>query len=297
MLAHYLPGTSVHDVRALDAARYAITLASEERWFLELYRSASEVTAACAAINLVRAEFDLPVPQVLVAESDSTTLDTPFVLLSGVGGEPLSGVVGQIPDQMLYELGQQLGETIYRVHRLTTAHYGALTGAPVVALDERSFVLERLEHDLHHCRNARSLAEEAADHLRRWFTNQFQALSRQPALLHGNLALRNILVRRGQHGWRVSGILGWECALGWSPAWEHALFLELNSDPRLFSFRVGYGNSYDERTSRPYEQVREPALAPYRALLALRRLCAAPPGAVQRHRNLLLSMLQILEGE
>ena len=77
---------------------------------------------------------------------------------------------------------------------------------------------------------------------------------------------------RPSWSWWISGLTSWEHALGWSPAWDHATLFDTTHDPWFFGLRVGYGNAYDEHTQRTYEQVREHALAPYRALLALRRM-------------------------
>jgi hypothetical protein len=82
----------------------------------------------------------------------------------------------------------------------------------------------------------------------------------------------SILVRETKAGWSISGLLGWGQALGWSPAWEHVTLLDATEDARFFGLRVGYGNGYDDQTTRTYEQVREHAMAPYRVLLMLQRM-------------------------
>ena len=79
-------------------------------------------------------------------------------------------------------------------------------------------------------------------------------------------------MRQTEGGWWISGLLGWGQALGWSPAWDHVTLLDATDEPRYFSLRVGYGNGYDDNTTRTYEQVREHALAPYRILLMLQRM-------------------------
>jgi hypothetical protein len=133
----------------------------------------------------------------------------------------------------------------------------------------------RLERELEQCGALGILDRRTAAEVRDWFDHEFQPVGRQAALVCSGLAPSTILVRQSENRWWVSGLLGWEHALGWSPAWEHVTFFDAADGPRYFGLRVGYGNGYDEQTSRPYEQVREHALAPYRALLALQRMRTA----------------------
>ncbi|HEX5691131.1 MAG TPA: hypothetical protein VFX76_14050, partial [Roseiflexaceae bacterium] len=114
----------------------------------------------------------------------------------------------------------------------------------------------------------------------------------------GGLRPDAILVRRSENRWSLSALLGWEQALGWSPAWDHTTFLDAAAGPRWFGLRVGYGNSYDETTTRAYEQVREHALRPYRMLLALQRLGESNDSAQRgRLRDLLKGLMRAAESE
>jgi hypothetical protein len=132
-----------------------------------------------------------------------------------------------------------------------------------------------------------------------WFERQFQAISRQPALIYGGMSPRAILVRHSKTGWWISGLLGWGQALGWNPAWDHVTLLDATEQARFFSLRVGYGNGYDEQTTRTYEQVREHALAPYRILLMLQRMQEAYArgdiAEIDRRRGVLRGLMRFLD--
>ena len=270
------PGERLAESRALAGDRYALALPGGERLTIQVYGSADEAAAAAAALRLLRAEVDLPIPQLRASDPQGETIGTPYTLLSELSGEPLEHVLPRIAEDQLYTIGRKLGEAACRVHRLICERYGALAGDDLdAASDERTYGMARLERELEQCGALGILDRRTAAEVRDWFDHQFQPVGRQAALICAGLTPNTIMVRQSESRWWVSGLLGWEHALGWSPAWEHVTFFDAAGGPRYFSLRVGYGNGYDDQTSRPYEQVREHALAPYRVLLALQRMRAA----------------------
>jgi len=132
-----------------------------------------------------------------------------------------------------------------------------------------------------------------------WFEQQFQPVGRQPALIYGEMSPRTILVQQAERGWWISGLTGWGHALGWCPAWDHVTLLDATEEQRYFGLRVGYGNGYDDNTTRTYEQVREHALAPYRMLLMLDRMQQAYDrgdiAEIDRRRGMLKGLLRVLD--
>ena len=300
ILARALPGERLRETRALPGGRYALALAGGERLQVQLYDTAKAAESAAAALRLLREEIDLPVPQLRASDPQGDTVGQAYLLLSELRGEPLDQALGALDDEALYKLGRALGTALSRVHRLVCEQYGALAGAGPAAADERGYALARLAHDLRHCGELGLLDRRSADELTGWFEHEFTPLGRQPALLHGGLRPSQVLVRAGEvGGWRITGLLGWGQALGWSPAWDHAAWLDASDAPRLFSLRVGYGNAYDELTNRAYEQVRERVLAPYRMLLMLERMQAAHAAGdiaeCERRRGMLRGLMQIVD--
>jgi aminoglycoside phosphotransferase (APT) family kinase protein len=270
------PGERLTESRALGGDRYALALPGGERLAVQVYGSTEEAATAAAALRLLRAEVDLPIPQLRASDPQGETIGKPYVLFSELSGEPLDQALPRIGEEQLYALGRKLGETACRVHRLICERYGALVGDDTNATaDERSYGMARLERELEQCSALGILDRRIATETRDWFDHEFQPVGRQAALVCGGLAPATILVRQSENRWWISGLLGWEQALGWSPAWEHVTFFDATDSPRYFGLRVGYGNGYDDQTSRPYEQVREHALAPYRVLLALQGIRAA----------------------
>lgn len=299
ILNRAMPGERLREARPLPNERYALLLPGGTRLDVQAFPSAEAAATAVEALQLLRAEVDLPIPQLQASDAEGTTVGTPYVLLSESNGEPLGQVLTQLNDDQLYAVGRRVGEIMCRVHRLGCKHYGPLAGADQPVGDERGYVLARLAHDLRRCDELGVLDRQTGQELEDWFAQRFNPVGRQPALVHGALSLDNVLVRQTKSGWQVSGLLGWDQAQGWSPAWDHVTWLDAIDDPRCFGLRVGYGNAYDNCTTRTYEQVREHALAPYRALLLLQRMRQAHDGGdideYTRRHAVLRRFMQVLD--
>lgn len=299
ILDRAMPGERLRDAHALAEDRYTLVLVGGERLAAQVYGTRAEAATAAEALRMLRGEVDLPIPMLRASDPDGQTIGVPYVLTGEVAGEPLAQLAGRVPEEQLYNLGRRIGEIAQRVHRLVCPRYGALVGDLAAPGDERSYALDRLKRDVARCGELGLLDRRAGAEVVEWFGRTFSPAGRQPALVHGGLSPQSILVRQGERGWRVSALLGWGQALGWSPAWEHVTFMDAHDDPRYFGLRVGYGNGYDEQTNRTYEQVREHALAPYRALLALRRMQEAAArgdvAACERRRAALRGLARVMD--
>lgn len=298
--ARAFPDDTLRDIRQLGAGRYALELASRERVQLLTYDRPAAARNAAAALRMVAGEIDLPLPVLRAADETGATVGVPYTLVSGIDGEPLAQVRAQVADSQLNQIGQRLGEVIQRVHRLAVPQFGLL-GEASGAASERAYVLARLDADLGACAAIGFVNNTLNDTLRGWFVQAFLPIAKHAALVHGALSDAAILTRPSDSGWVLSGIVGWEHAVGWSPTWEHTVFLENTDRMRDFGLRVGYGLAYDERTQRTYEQVRESAMMPYRVLALLEGMRATYAygdlPAAERKRASLLSLTQILIGK
>jgi len=299
ILERALPGDALREWRALPDDRYALAIDGGERLNVQVYDSTEQAATAAEALGLLRGEIDLPIPQLRANDASGDTIGVPYLLLSDLAGEPLEQALPRIGDEQLYKLGRRLGETLCRVHRLICERYGQLSGEPINAEDERSYVLERLDRAVRRGGELGLLDRRTGAELTEWFEQQFQPIGRQPALVYAGMNPRTILVQQAERGWWISGLTGWGQALGWSPAWDHVTLLDATEEPRYFGLRVGYGNGYDDNTTRTYEQVREHALAPYRMLLMLDRMQLAYARSdiaeIDRRRGMLKGVLRVLD--
>lgn len=288
-------GARIRELVSIGGDRWMLALADGQRSVVQRFSSTNALTTAEVALSRLHGEIDLPIPQIRRLDVADAPSETHWALFIGINGDPLAQKLPQIPDESLYQIGMRLGQVVYRIHRVAGGRYGALTGDdPCAADQERQYIQARLEHDLAQAIALKALSEEEAVEVR-GALQQFLPPGRQAALLNGGLSPETLLVAQRDGRWTLGGVLGWEHALGWCPAWEHVTFLDACEGARCFSLRVGYGNGYDSETQRAYEQVREPALRPYRLLLALRRTveyarCGAYDDA-RRHRTILLRLV------
>lgn len=264
-------GVRIREAVSLGGERWALALADGERSVVQRFASTDALANAEAALSRLRGEIDLPIPHIRRLDVAGATPNGGWALFTGVSGDPLARKLPQIADEPLYQIGMRLGQVVYRIHRVAGGQYGALIGDdPWAADEEQQYILARLDDDLAAAVALNAMSDEEAANVRRALET-FIPPGRQAALLNGGLSPETLLVTQRDGRWTLGGILGWEHALSWCPAWEHVTFLEACEGQRCFSLRVGYGNGYDHETQRTYEQVREPALRPYRVLLALRR--------------------------
>src|SRR5690242_17464047 len=114
-----LPGEQLREWRALPDERYALALDGGERLNVQQYDTTEQAATAAAALDLLRGEVDLPIPQLRANDSAGNTIGVPYLLLSDLAGEPLEQALPRIGDEQLYKLGRRLGEVLCRVHRLS----------------------------------------------------------------------------------------------------------------------------------------------------------------------------------
>ena len=288
ILAHALPGARLGGVASLGQRTLLLALDGRRRVVLRLGADADAwagdpLAAEAAALTALRAEIDLPLPE-LLAYDDGAGVGTPYLLCSHLEGVPLPDALAEIDEDGRYGLGRELGAILARVHSYLAASYGPLNpeappnsrrapahpGAqPESRSDDREYLTTRVERGIAAALAAGNLDGTAADGLRGWLAANQAGSGQSASLVHGDLRPERVLLRRREGGWRVAGLVGWGYAQGWRPAWDHAALMSHFVGPDYFGLRVGYGNAYDETTERRYDQLREFALLPFRLALFL----------------------------
>jgi hypothetical protein len=291
-----LPGERLREHNTLGTRRVLLRLASGEAYDLHLFADQTAASNAAQALRRLRGEIDLPIPMVHASDTTGELAGVPCLIASSLEGQPLADARPRLGEEQLHLIGQRLGDLAYRVHRLACSQYGRIANqadAPALT-DEQAYVLARLATQLPAVIEANLLTSEQAKKLEDWFQQRFQPIGSGIALTIGSFAMHDILVRQSGSGWVLAGLLGWEHATGWCPAWDHTIFLDAARDSRYFALRIGYGKAYDDLTARTYEQVREGALRPYRMLLALEQLLAVRERSErERYRRMLLALLEL----
>jgi aminoglycoside phosphotransferase (APT) family kinase protein len=285
ILAHAMPGARLGEAAALGERTLLLALGSRRAVLRLADRrdawAGDPLAAEAAALRALRAEIDLPLPE-LLAYDDGAGTGTPYLICSHLEGTPLPELLGELNEDQRYALGRAIGNLLARVHTYAAAAYGPIDPAalpaprPAQAAGElaeaspadRDYLIARAERGIALALAAGEIDRHGAERLRDGFTGA--AGGGQPAcLVHGDLRPERVLLRRRSDGWQIAGLVGWGYAQAWRPAWDHVGLLEHFAGPLAFGLRVGYGNAYEERTERPADQLREFALLPYRMLLFL----------------------------
>ena len=202
-------------------------------------------------VDLMRTEVDfyqraaqagVPVPEVVHADFSRTLLETDYVFLSRVPGEPLHKVKESLTEAELAGLRSELAGITARLHTVTGPAYGyplrgsrswqdgwrAAFGAMV---DDILADATRLGSDL-------PATPERIGALMHRHDAALDAVDR-PALVHFDLWDGNVFVERvPDRGWRVSGLIDGERAFFGDPVAElvsMALFRDIADAPEILA--------------------------------------------------------------
>jgi hypothetical protein len=299
IVAQAFPGARLLGVEPLGERTLRMDMAGDRAAVLRLPGpgdpgAGDPLRAELAALSALRAEIDLPLPEVLAHDLGGAH-GAPYLLTSYLPGMSLVEALPIMDEEQRYELGRALGALAARAHSYSAGAYGALNpdSPPEVraerepqgkggALDEADdedvrYLHARLDAALAAAQAAGELDQAGAAQLADWARRNVAGTGRPACLVHGDLRPERLLVRRrgsqdeakSPRRWGLAGVVGWGFAQAWRPAWDHAAAMEHFADNAYFSLRVGYGNAYDETTERRYDQLREFALRPYRLVLFL----------------------------
>ncbi len=309
ILAHAFPGVPARDAQVLGKRSILLTLSDQRRVVLRGPAATDDwagdpLAAEARALQVLRGEIDLPLPQLLSYAPKGEPMGKPYLLLSYLEGEPLPQIIAQLNEEQRYAIGRDLGALMTRVHAHTAPTYGVLpaegwslaTSMPEptrpanqgrrsaknqrsasvpsrplapTSSDDVDYLAERLHQALDAALAAGELDTSASEQILAWLHQTLAPSNQRACLLHGDLRPERVLLRRRASSWQIAGLLGWSYALAWRPAWDHVTLQEAGNSSDYFSLRVGYGNAYDAAVERAYDQLRELALQPYRMVLYL----------------------------
>lgn len=244
----------------MEGARTAEVVRVEEGLVNSLYRVTSTdgeslCVRICAAGSaawrreqqiLALAAATLPVPDVLLGDSNDPRIGHPYFVYRWIDGETVNECRRHTPEALL-SLARPLGCLLGAVGSLAPSSDRAVLSRRSVntqlALAER-----RLQGELARQR----LGGALSDALRRRLDagrRRLEALDGEAWLVHGDFGGRNILVRFDEGSWRVAGLLDWEEACTGSRLWDvGSLFRYASRYSATFSncFSAGYREACDE---------------------------------------------------
>jgi aminoglycoside phosphotransferase (APT) family kinase protein len=190
------------------------------------------------AANTARAA-GLPVPEVRHVDLTRTRLPVDLEIIEAAPGVPLADAPAPVPLAAL-------GRAVRRLHEVAMAGFGLLlpdgSGPPRGACDSwPEFLCTNLEAHVAACRHDGALtAAEAADALACHRDAEAGLGAHSGALLHGDLANRNVLIADG----RLSAVLDWEDSLAGDPIFDVACWgTFVGNHERRAEFLAGYADA------------------------------------------------------
>ncbi len=182
---------------------------------------------------LKRVESFIPVPSVLFADTSS---EQPYAIVSWIEGIRLSEVLGIISQNEAESIGYQLGQILQKIHAVDLGRSGFF------------------DHNFQFLREFESLGSESLAYLRMFLVNtkvrervdirvldqidfllkqyeyELKSLSPCNRLIHSDFNPKNILVRKLDSSWQVTGILDWEFAFSGTPFNDLGNFLRFEEE-------------------------------------------------------------------
>jgi hypothetical protein len=104
-------------------------------------QSGDLLAAEALALQALRAEIDLPLPEVVEYAPER------YVLLRALEGTPLPEIAAQLSEEQRYDLGGELGALLARVHAYTAPAYGPLSPVQLVQPSRRDPIVQPSRRD------------------------------------------------------------------------------------------------------------------------------------------------------
>jgi fructosamine-3-kinase len=158
------------------------------------------------ALRYLHAHTRFPCPQVYLEDAGANVIPYAFLLLERLPGKSLAEVRLSPEDQRRVE--RELARTLVELHGHTRETFGAIDADPGEA-DWRDVFLPRV----HRVRAQPEVAQRLTASVLRTVDDALaaapQALRDQgpPTLIHGDIWAANVIVRRAEDGWHLSGLV------------------------------------------------------------------------------------------
>lgn len=164
----------------------------------------------------------VPLAEAVFADANGSVVGCPVLVDRWVDGERLDVVLDRVTGDDARRLGEVVGDVVAAMATRSFPVAGWFSDDLTIEPRERTLadgVLRHVRQRLYGTEGGRALSAAArgrfwgvvADHAR-----ELVAVADCAALVHGDLAPRNVLVRRCGGVWRVAAVLDWEFALSGS---------------------------------------------------------------------------------
>jgi aminoglycoside phosphotransferase (APT) family kinase protein len=183
----------------------------------------------------------LPVPEVIALDADGELFGIPMLVTRWVEGTLLERALPSLSARDTQQLGAHAVEVLARMEEFTSAVPGFLAGPELHLVARRKPLADGVRD---HVRDRVFRGESAVSlpldvRHRLWSAidhsaDLLAAFEHERSLVHADLTPRNIIVRRGPAGWRISALLDWEFACFGSPLIDAGRLLRIRDPTGAF---------------------------------------------------------------
>jgi len=208
------------------------------------------------ALRFLREHTRFPSPAVYLEDHSAEYLPYAFLLIEDIPGIPMNET--SLLPQQLQRLDEELAEVLLELHAHTRKGYGGLEG-PVYERWSDVFlprlINARSQAEVNQRLSAQVLADvdraiELAEDV--FGVEQTNAEQEIPRLVHGDIWAGNIILKRAQDGWSLSGIV--DPGLQFADVEMELAYLESFDNPRPVFFKA-YTRSRPLRDGYPIRRL------------------------------------------
>lgn len=190
-------------------------------YYLKSYATGADGTTRArtekATIDLLHKKTTLPVAEVFQLYDDSA--DTYHLLQKEIPGVPLSEALSLLDGAHAVALMEQLVGYLAQIHQITADSFGGVDSALSQRyISWRDCFAQNVRLKLDYAKKHKIVNSLSIQFFEKRLEGHTYDESAAPALIHGDISLGNLLVNPST--FEITGILDFELARFWQPAWE-----------------------------------------------------------------------------
>ncbi len=179
-------------------------------------------------VNKMLHEKGLPVPEVILYEKKGNRSKNEFVIMSKLQGHDVSELWSKMDEEEKCKVAELVGELLGKIHKIKLKEFGGITPEGIDNKHGR-FKMKKvgIEYPIHY---------HVADYLARAFNDvgllaahdfikpdfivkiikyiterkHLASTDEKPTLVHGDFEPRNIMIRKENNNWKISGLFDFE---------------------------------------------------------------------------------------
>lgn len=208
--------------------------------------------------KLIKKHTNINIPKIIKYDFNKTIIDMPYVILEKVEGVSLDSVYENILNKE--KIFEELGELYGKIHTIKLNKYGKLNSKLDVSFSYENWYEKKckeINKIFSIINNNKNLSNEKIKINKEFFEKNKYLLKfeTKPCLCHGDSAFSNIILKKINDKYHLSGIIDFEFCNGGGAIED--LFKSVNSFNRLFEYKKSLekGHSKYMKLSKNWEKL------------------------------------------